>query len=54
MVHWANIQRIKKFINPTRLYTIYVKSGGLHVAEPGLMADRQAVRQLGRQNLGEV
>ena len=55
MAQWAKFQRIKKLVNPTRLYITYGKSGGLHLAEPGLMvAGRQAVRQYVRQNLGEL
>ena len=29
-------------VNPTRLYITFEKSGGLHLAEPGLMAGRLA------------
>ena len=42
MAQRANFQRIKKFVNPTRLYIIYGKSEGLHLAEPGLTAGRQS------------
>ena len=45
MAQRANLHRIKKFVNPIRLYIIYGKSGGLHLAEPGLMAGRQAGSQ---------
>ena len=38
MAQWANP---KKFVNPTRLYIIYGKSGGLHLVELGLTAGRQ-------------
>ena len=36
------------------LYITYEKSGGLYLAEPGLIAGRQAGRLAGRQNLGEA
>ena len=42
MVRWMNLQRIKKFVNLTQLYITCEKSGGLYLAEPGLMAGRQA------------
>ena len=45
MVQWVNLHRIEKFVNPKRLYTTYGRSGGLHLAEPGLMAGRQSGRQ---------
>ena len=32
----------RKFVNGTRLYITCEKSGGLHLAEPGLMAGWQA------------
>ena len=38
MAQWMNLQRIEKIVNQTRLYTNCEKSGGLHLAEPGLMA----------------
>ena len=44
MVQWTNLQRTKKFVNSMKLYRTCEKSGGLHVAEPGLMAGRQAGR----------
>ena len=47
MAQWAKFLQIKKFVNPTRLYITYGKSGGLHLAEPGLTAGRQAGRQAG-------
>ena len=49
MAQWPKFQRIKKFINPTRLYITYGKSGGLHLAEPGLTAGRQAGIEAVRQ-----
>ena len=42
MAQWTNLQRIEKFVNPTRLYITCGKSGGLHLAEPGVMAGRLA------------
>ena len=42
MAQWTKFQRIKKFVNPTRLNITYGKSGGLHLVEPGLTAGRQA------------
>ena len=38
MAQWTDLQRIEKFVNGMRLYIICEKSGGLHLAEPGLMA----------------
>ena len=42
MAQWMNLQRIEKLVNGTRLYITCEKSGGLHLAEPGLMAGWQA------------
>ena len=42
MVQWTNLQQTKKFINPMPLYITCEKSGGLHLAEPSLMAGLQA------------
>jgi len=50
MAQWMNLQWIKRFVNLTELYITYEKSGDLHLAELGLLADRQS----GRQNLGEA
>ena len=38
MAQGANLQRIEKFVNGMRLYIACEKSGGLHLAEPGLTA----------------
>ena len=38
MAQWMDLQRIKKFVNRTRLYATCEKSGGLHLVEPGFMA----------------
>ena len=38
MAQWMNLQQIEKFVNETRLYITCEKSGGLHLAEPGLTA----------------
>ena len=38
MAQWTNLQQIEKFVNRMRLYITWEKSGGLHSAEPGLMA----------------
>ena len=38
MAQWMNLQQIKNFVNGTRLYITCEKSGGLHLAEPGLTA----------------
>ena len=58
MAQWMNLQRIENFVNGTRQYITCEKSGGLHLAEPGLtagwQAGRQVGRQAGRQNLGEA
>ena len=45
MAQWINLQQIKKFVNLTPLCIACEKSGGLHLAEPGLTAGRQANRQ---------
>ena len=37
-----NFQQIKKFVNLTQLNITCEKSGGLHLAELGLTAGRQA------------
>ena len=50
MAQWTNLQRIEKFENRTRLYITCGKSGGLYLAEPGLMAGWQ----FGRRNLGKA
>ena len=42
MVQWPNLQRIKRFVNPTRLYISCEKAGGQCLAEPGLTACSQA------------
>ena len=42
MAWWTNLLRIKIFVNPTQLCITHEKSGGLHLAESGLMAGRQA------------
>ena len=42
MVQWTKFERIKKFVNPMQLHITCEKSGGLHLAEPGLTAGRQA------------
>ena len=42
MAQWTNFQRIKIFVNPTRLCITCEKYGGQHLAEPGLTAGWQA------------
>ena len=42
MAEWMNLQRMEKFVNGMRLYITCEKSGGLHLAEPGLTASRLA------------
>ena len=42
MAQWTNLQRIEKLENPAQLCIHCVKSGGLYLAEPGLMAGWQA------------
>ena len=42
-----NLQRVKRFVNLTRLYITREKSGGLHLAEQCLTAGRQAGRLAG-------
>ena len=44
MAEWINLQHIEMFVNPTRLYLTCEKTGGLHLAEPGLTAGRLAIR----------
>ena len=41
MVQWTNLRQIE-FVNRMQLYATCEKSGGLHLAEPGLTAGRQA------------
>ena len=43
MAQWTNLQRIEKFVNQTRLYITWEKSGGLYLAEPGLTVGWLAV-----------
>ena len=38
MVRWTDLQWIEKFVNRMRLYATCEKSGGLHLAEPSLIA----------------
>ena len=45
MAQWRNLQRNNGFVNPTPFPMLCEKSGALHLAEPGLTAGRQAVRQ---------
>ena len=47
MVKWTNFRQIKRFVNSMRLYITCEKSGGLHLAEQGLTAGRQAGKQAG-------
>ena len=54
MAQWMNLQRIEKFINGMQLYITCKKSGGLHLAEPGLTAGRQASWLAGQRNLGKA
>ena len=50
MAQWTDLQWIEKFVNQMQLYATCEKSGGLHLAEPGLTAGWLA----GRQNFGEA
>ena len=45
MVQWINRLRNNIFINPSPLPLSCEISGALHLAQPGLMAGRQAGRQ---------
>ena len=45
MAQWMSLQWNKKFVNQMRLYLTCEKSGGLHLAEPGLTAGRLTVQQ---------
>ena len=49
MAQWVNRLRNNIFINPPPLPLLCEISGALHLAQPGLMADRLA----GRRNTGE-
>ena len=49
MAQWTNLQWTKRFVNLTRLYITCEKSGGLHLAEPGLTAGRRLGGQAGSQ-----
>ena len=42
MAQWMNLQQIEKLVNGMRLYITCEESRGLHLAEPGLTAGRQA------------
>ena len=42
MAQWTNLQRTEIFVNAKQMYITCEKSGGLHIAEPGLMAGSQA------------
>ena len=57
MAQWVNRLRNNIFVNPLPLPLLCEISGALHLAQPGLMAGRQAVRQAvrqaGRRNTGE-
>ena len=53
MTQWTNLQQIE-FVNQTQLCITWEKSGGLHLAGPGLMAGWLAGRLSGRRNLGEA
>ena len=45
MAQWVNRLRNKIFVNPPPLPLLCEISGALHLAQPGLTAGRQAVRQ---------
>ena len=49
MVQWVNRLRNNIFVNPPPLPLLCEISGALHLAQPGLTAGRQAVRQAGWQ-----
>ena len=44
MAQWTDLQQIEKIVNRMQLYATCEKSGGLHLAEPGLAAGWQAGR----------
>ena len=44
MAQWKDLQWIEKFVNRMQLYATCEKSGGLHLAEPGLTVGWQAGR----------
>ena len=53
MAQWVNCLRNNIFVNPPPLPLLCEISGALHLAQPGLMAGRQAGRLAGRRNIGE-
>ena len=53
MAQWVNHLRNNIFVNPPPLPLLCEISGALHLAQPGLMAGRQAGRLAGRRNTGE-
>ena len=48
MVRWVNHLQNNIFVNPPPLPLSYEISGVLHLAQPSLIADKQAGRQAGR------
>ena len=42
MLQGTNLQQIEEFVSQTRLFIACEKSGGLHLAEPGLITGWQA------------
>ena len=53
MAQWVNHLRNNIFVNPPPLPLLCKISGALHLAQPGLMAGRQAGSPSVRQNTGE-
>ena len=53
MAQWVNRLWNKIFVNPPPLPLLREISGALHLAQPGPMAGRQAVRPSGKRNTGE-
>ena len=49
MAQWVNHLRNNIFVNPPPLPLLCEISGAVHLAQPGLMAGRQAGWQAGRQ-----
>ena len=49
MAQWVNRLRNNIFVNPPPLPLLCESSGALHLAQPGLTAGWQAVRQAGWQ-----
>ena len=54
MAQWINRLRNKIFVSPPLLPLLCEISGALHLAQPGLTAGWQAVRQAGRPSVRQT